>query len=89
MNGNRREDAAILYRSNAQSRVLEAALLQADIPYRIYGGQRFYERLEIKNALAYLRLMLTAMTMLPLNEWSIYRAGHWRSHLRIMRELSP
>ena len=55
--GNRRADAAILYRSNAQSRVLEAALLQADIPYRIYGGQRFYERLEIKNALAYLRLM--------------------------------
>ena len=56
--GNRREEAAILYRSNAQSRVLEAALLQADIPYRIYGGQRFYERLEIKNALSYLRLML-------------------------------
>ena len=57
-NGNRRNDAAILYRSNAQSRVLEAALLQADIPYRIYGGQRFYERLEIKNALCYLRMML-------------------------------
>ena len=56
--GHRREDSAVLYRSNAQSRVLEAALLQADIPYRIYGGQRFYERLEIKNALAYLRLML-------------------------------
>ena len=56
--GHRREDSAVLYRSNAQSRVLEAALLQADIPYRIYGGQRFYERLEIKNALSYLRLML-------------------------------
>jgi len=56
--GNRREDSAILYRSNAQSRVLEAALLQAEIPYRIYGGQRFYERLEIKNALSYLRMML-------------------------------
>ena len=56
--GNRRDDSAILYRSNAQSRVLVAALLQAEIPYRIYGGQRFYERLEIKNALAYLRLML-------------------------------
>lgn len=56
--GQRRDEAAILYRSNAQSRVLEAALLQAEIPYRIYGGQRFYERLEIKNALAYLRLML-------------------------------
>ncbi len=56
--GNRREESAILYRSNAQSRVLEAALLQAEIPYRIYGGQRFYERLEIKNALSYLRMML-------------------------------
>ena len=56
--GHRREDSAILYRSNAQSRVLEAALLQAEIPYRIYGGQRFYERMEIKNALSYLRMML-------------------------------
>ena len=56
--GNRREDSEIFYRSNAQSRVLEAALLQADIPYRIYGGQRFYERLEVKNALSYLRLMM-------------------------------
>ena len=55
--GNRRSESAILYRSNAQSRVLEEALLQAGIPYRIYGGQRFYERLEIRNALAYLRLM--------------------------------
>ncbi len=58
--GNRRDDAAVLYRSNAQSRVLEAALLQAEIPYRIYGGQRFYERMEIKNALSYLRLMSNA-----------------------------
>ncbi len=48
---------AILYRSNAQSRVLEEALLQHNIPYRIYGGQRFFERAEIKDALAYLRLM--------------------------------
>ena len=53
-----RTDIAILYRSNAQSRVLEEALLRAAIPYRIYGGHRFYERLEIRNALAYLRLML-------------------------------
>ncbi len=52
-----RSDCAILYRSNAQSRVLEEALLRAGVPYRIYGGQRFYERLEIKNALAYLRLL--------------------------------
>lgn len=55
--GNCRDEAAIVYRSNAQSRVLEEALLQAGIPYRIYGGQRFYERLEIKNALSYLRLL--------------------------------
>jgi DNA helicase-2/ATP-dependent DNA helicase PcrA len=56
--GNARSEAAILYRSNAQSRVLEEALLREAIPYRIYGGQRFYERLEIKNALAYMRLLV-------------------------------
>ena len=55
--GNNRASAAILYRSNAQSRVLEEALIHAAIPYRIYGGQRFYERMEIRNALAYLRLL--------------------------------
>lgn len=47
---------AVLYRSNAQSRVLEQALFRAGIPYKIYGGLRFYERQEIKHALAYLRL---------------------------------
>jgi DNA helicase II / ATP-dependent DNA helicase PcrA len=55
--GNRRSDAAILYRSNAQSRELEEALLRLSMPYRIYGGFRFYERLEIRNAMAYLRLV--------------------------------
>ena len=55
--GNPRASAAVLYRSNAQSRVLEEALIRAAIPYRIYGGQRFYERMEIRNALAYLRLL--------------------------------
>lgn len=55
--GNRRDSIAILYRSNAQSRVLEEALLREQVPYRIYGGQRFYERLEIKNALSYMRLI--------------------------------
>lgn len=54
--GGNARDAAILYRSNAQSRVLEDALLRLQIPYRIYGGQRFFERAEIKNALAYMRL---------------------------------
>jgi DNA helicase-2/ATP-dependent DNA helicase PcrA len=51
------EEVAVLYRSNAQSRVLEEALLRAGIPYRIYGGQRFFERAEIRNALAYMRLI--------------------------------
>lgn len=48
---------AVLYRSNSQSRVIEEALIQANIPYRIYGGMRFFERQEIKDALAYLRLL--------------------------------
>jgi DNA helicase-2/ATP-dependent DNA helicase PcrA len=55
--GNLRADAAVLYRSNAQSRVLEEGLINAGIPYRVYGGLRFFERAEIKDALAYLRLM--------------------------------
>ncbi|WP_315289235.1 DNA helicase II [Pseudomonas oleovorans] len=55
--GLKRSEIAILYRSNAQSRVLEEALLREKIPYRIYGGQRFFERAEIKNAMAYLRLL--------------------------------
>ncbi|MEX2962499.1 DNA helicase II [Microbulbifer sp. TYP-18] len=55
--GHRRDSIAILYRSNAQSRVLEEALLREQMPYRIYGGQRFYDRMEIKNALSYLRLI--------------------------------
>lgn len=50
-------EAAVLYRNNAQSRVLEEALIQDGIHYRIYGGLRFYERQEIKDALAYLRLI--------------------------------
>jgi DNA helicase-2/ATP-dependent DNA helicase PcrA len=50
-------DCAILYRSNAQSRAMEEQLLAAGMPYRVYGGQRFFERAEIKDALAYLRLV--------------------------------
>ena len=50
-------DMALLYRSNAQSRVLEHALFSASVPYRVYGGLRFFERMEIKHALAYLRLL--------------------------------
>ena len=51
------KESAVLYRSNAQSRAIEEALLRVSIPYRIYGGLRFYERLEIKNAIAYLRVI--------------------------------
>lgn len=53
-----RSEMAVLYRSNAQSRVLEEAFLQVGIAYRIYGGQRFFERAEIRNALSYLRLLV-------------------------------
>ena len=53
----RKSEIAVLYRSNAQSRVLEEAFLRANVPYHIYGGQRFYERLEIKHAMAYLKLI--------------------------------
>lgn len=55
--GNRRADIAILYRSNAQSRVFESTFNEQRIPYRVYGGLRFFERAEIKDALAYLRLI--------------------------------
>jgi DNA helicase-2/ATP-dependent DNA helicase PcrA len=55
--GGNRADTAILYRSNAQSRVIEEALLQANVPYRVYGGLRFFERAEIKDVLSYLRLV--------------------------------
>jgi DNA helicase II / ATP-dependent DNA helicase PcrA len=55
--GVRLTDIAVLYRSNAQSRVLEHALFNASLPYRVYGGLRFFERQEVKHALAYLRLL--------------------------------
>ena len=55
--GHSRSEVAVLYRSNAQSRVFEETLLAAGIPYRVYGGLRFFERAEIKDALAYLRLI--------------------------------
>ena len=55
--GGRRSECAILYRSNAQSRVFEEAMISARMPYKVYGGLRFFERQEIKDALAYLRLV--------------------------------
>ena len=54
---NRRAETAVLYRSNAQSRLFEESLIQAGIPYRVYGGLRFFERAEIKDTLAFLRLL--------------------------------
>ena len=55
--GTERKEIALLYRSNAQSRVMETALFNGGVPYRVYGGLRFFERAEIKHALAYLRLL--------------------------------
>ena len=62
------KEIAVLYRSNAQSRVIETALFNAGVPYRVYGGLRFFERAEIKHALAYLRLMEN-----PLDDTSFMR----------------
>ncbi len=56
--GGQRRDVAILYRSNGQSRIFEETLLAARVPYRVYGGLRFFERAEVKDALAYLRLIV-------------------------------
>jgi DNA helicase-2/ATP-dependent DNA helicase PcrA len=55
--GTPRHEIALLYRSNAQSRVMESALFNASIPYKVYGGLRFFERAEVKHALSYLRLI--------------------------------
>jgi DNA helicase-2/ATP-dependent DNA helicase PcrA len=52
-----RKEIAVLYRSNAQSRVMETGLFNAGVPYKVYGGLRFFERAEIKHALAYLRIL--------------------------------
>ena len=56
--GLQKNDCAVLYRSNAQSRVIEEALMRMNVPYRVYGGLRFFDRAEIKDALAYLHLMV-------------------------------
>ncbi|MEY2891583.1 MAG: hypothetical protein RJA98_1491 [Pseudomonadota bacterium] len=58
--GYERRDIALLYRSNAQSRVMESALFNAGVPYKVYGGLRFFERAEVKHALSYLRLLENA-----------------------------
>jgi len=66
--GRRFSDFAVLYRTNAQSRVLEETLMKANVPYRMVGGMRFYERMEIKDLIAYLRLVVN-----PDDEWSLER----------------
>jgi superfamily I DNA/RNA helicase len=74
-------DLAVFYRTNAQSRVLEESLTHGGVPYKVVGGTKFYDRREIKDALAYLRLASN-----PLDEVSIKRvlerakARHWRHH---------
>ncbi len=65
-------EVAVLYRSNAQSRVLEHALFNAAVPYRVYGGMRFFERAEIKSALAYLRLIAT-----PIDDGAFLRIANF------------
>ena len=55
--GFKRQEIAVLYRSNAQSRIIESTLFNAAVPYRVYGGLRFFERAEVKHALSYLRLL--------------------------------
>jgi DNA helicase-2/ATP-dependent DNA helicase PcrA len=75
--GTRASEVAILYRSNAQSRVLEHALFNAGLPYRVYGGLRFFERAEIKNAMAYLRLEPACMRRSPRSRGG--PAAAWRN----------
>lgn len=61
LEGHSAQEAAVLYRSNAQSRVIEEALIQAGVAYRVYGGLRFFDRAEIKDVMAYLRLMVNRL----------------------------
>ena len=70
--GARLQQVAVLYRSNAQSRVIEHALFGARIPYRVYGGLRFFERAEVKHALAYLRLLAA-----PADDVSLLRVANF------------
>ena len=64
-----RNEIAILYRSNAQSRVIEHALFAAGIPYTVYGGLRYFQRAEVKHAIAYLQLMTIRTTIRPSCAW--------------------
>jgi DNA helicase-2/ATP-dependent DNA helicase PcrA len=68
-------EVAVLYRSNAQSRLIEHALFNAAIPYRVYGGMRFFERAEVKSALAYLRLLAVPTTTARSCASSTFRRG--------------
>jgi DNA helicase-2/ATP-dependent DNA helicase PcrA len=81
-----RHQMALLYRSNAQSRVLEHQLFKQGVPYRVHGGLRFFDRQEIKHALAYLRLIANPDDDTALPGWSIFRrAGSVRAASRRCR----
>ncbi|MBQ9951725.1 MAG: DNA helicase PcrA [Clostridia bacterium] len=67
-NGTRAGEVAVLYRTNAQSRVLEEAFVRLQIPYRVYGGQKFYERKEVKDVIAYMRALVN-----PDDDVSVHR----------------
>ena len=88
--GTPRNELALLYRSNAQSRVLESALFNAGVPYRVYGGLRFFERAEVKHALAYLRLIENPNddTSLPARG-ELPDARHRRAHDRATAGCGP
>jgi DNA helicase-2/ATP-dependent DNA helicase PcrA len=78
----RRSECAILYRTTAQSRLFEESLIQAGLPYRVYGGQRFFERAEIKDALAICACSRIPMTTAPSSASSTCRPRHRSAHRR-------
>ena len=76
-NGLKWGDIAVFYRTNAQSRVLEEQLMRADIPYKVVGGTRFYDRREIKDAIAYLRAVVNPVDEVSLKRVSTSPSGAW------------
>ncbi len=78
---------AILYRTNAQSRTMEEALLHANIPYRIYGGVRFYERKEVKDVLAYLRVIENPLDDVSLTRIEKLGKGRFKKFLEVAKKI--
>lgn len=79
---------AVLYRTNAQSRIIEEVLLHAGIPYILVGGTRFYERKEIKDCLAYLRLIANPQDSVSRQRVEKIGRGRWKKFLKLTRRLS-